>query len=199
MFFSHRASLGLVSFQIFFLWWLSTCISFHFGCCSLDTFQECVKIATHSSCHISGRFKSSSLAECSWYAVILVGKFLLTLLFSFHCRNNVNFLTGKCDHFCGYCCYSNHFHYVIGHGFIGVSKLCSGNVQASNDIPSVPRKFAAAKQMFRFVFCEGSWWPILEELYEERVPVYRFIQRPGDMVWLSPGVVHWVQSQVRDL
>ncbi|XP_067031974.1 lysine-specific demethylase 6A-like isoform X1 [Acropora muricata] len=44
-------------------------------------------------------------------------------------------------------------------------------------------------------FLTGSWWPILEELYEERVPVYRFIQRPGDMVWLSPGVVHWVQSQ----
>lgn len=43
-------------------------------------------------------------------------------------------------------------------------------------------------------FLTGSWWPILEELYEERVPVYRFIQRPGDMVWLSPGVVHWVQS-----
>ena len=52
---------------------------------------------------------------------------------------------------------------------------------------------------FVLFFCEGSWWPILEELYEERVPVYRFIQRPGDMVWLSPGVVHWVQSQVRDL
>ncbi|XP_022796403.1 lysine-specific demethylase 6A-like [Stylophora pistillata] len=43
-------------------------------------------------------------------------------------------------------------------------------------------------------FLTGSWWPILEELYEERVPVYRFIQRPGDLVWLSPGVVHWVQS-----
>ncbi|KAJ7323700.1 Lysine-specific demethylase 6A [Desmophyllum pertusum] len=43
-------------------------------------------------------------------------------------------------------------------------------------------------------FLTGSWWPILEELYEERVPVYRFVQRPGDMVWLSPGVVHWVQS-----
>ncbi|KAK3699393.1 hypothetical protein QZH41_018548 [Actinostola sp. cb2023] len=56
-------------------------------------------------------------------------------------------------------------------------------------------------------FLTGSWWPVLEELYEERVPVYRFIQRPGDMVWcvlstgdsgdmvwLNPGVVHWVQS-----
>ncbi|XP_031554855.1 lysine-specific demethylase 6A-like isoform X2 [Actinia tenebrosa] len=43
-------------------------------------------------------------------------------------------------------------------------------------------------------FLTGSWWPVLEELYEERVPVYRFIQRPGDLVWLNPGVVHWVQA-----
>lgn len=52
-----------------------------------------------------------------------------------------------------------------------------------------------AKYFFKICF-EGSWWPILEELYEERIPVYRFIQRPGDLVWLSPGVVHWVQSSV---
>ena len=26
--------------------------------------------------------------------------------------------------------------------------------------------------------------------------MYRFIQRPGDLVWLNPGVVHWVQSSV---
>ena len=59
-------------------------------------------------------------------------------------------------------------------------------------------RFILFKELSVFLFCEGSWWPILEELYEERVPVYRFIQRPGDMVWLSPGVVHWVQSLVRD-
>ena len=46
------------------------------------------------------------------------------------------------------------------------------------------------------VFRSGCWWPILEDLYEERVPVYRFIQRPGDLVWINPGVVHWVQSLV---
>lgn len=40
----------------------------------------------------------------------------------------------------------------------------------------------------------GSWWPNLEDLYEADVPVYRFIQRPGDLVWLNTGTVHWVQA-----
>lgn len=40
----------------------------------------------------------------------------------------------------------------------------------------------------------GSWWPNLEDLYESSVPVYRFIQRPGDLVWLNTGTVHWVQA-----
>eukprot|EP00794_Sanderia_malayensis_P011278 gene11278-12458_t len=43
-------------------------------------------------------------------------------------------------------------------------------------------------------FLVGSWWPKLEELYEERVPVYRFIQKPGELVWLNGGNVHWVQA-----
>ena len=42
----------------------------------------------------------------------------------------------------------------------------------------------------------GSWWPILEDLYEERVPVYRFVQKPGDLVWVNAGTVHWVQAIV---
>uniref|UniRef100_A0A3Q3APW9 [histone H3]-trimethyl-L-lysine(27) demethylase n=1 Tax=Kryptolebias marmoratus TaxID=37003 RepID=A0A3Q3APW9_KRYMA len=43
-------------------------------------------------------------------------------------------------------------------------------------------------------FLMGSWWPNLEDLYERNVPVYRFIQRPGDLVWLNTGTVHWVQA-----
>ena len=42
----------------------------------------------------------------------------------------------------------------------------------------------------------GSWWPVLEDLYEEDVPVYRFIQKPGDLVWVNAGCVHWVQAIV---
>ena len=36
----------------------------------------------------------------------------------------------------------------------------------------------------------------MEDLYEENVPVYRFIQKPGDLVWVGPGTVHWVQAVV---
>ncbi|XP_070800341.1 lysine-specific demethylase 6A isoform X3 [Pituophis catenifer annectens] len=43
-------------------------------------------------------------------------------------------------------------------------------------------------------FLMGSWWPNLEDLYEASVPVYRFIQRPGDLVWINAGTVHWVQA-----
>ncbi|XP_061596025.1 lysine-specific demethylase 6B-like isoform X2 [Cololabis saira] len=51
-------------------------------------------------------------------------------------------------------------------------------------------------------FCEkhgvdyltGSWWPVLEDLYSSDIPVYRFIQRPGDLVWINAGTVHWVQA-----
>uniref|UniRef100_A0A674MBI9 [histone H3]-trimethyl-L-lysine(27) demethylase n=1 Tax=Takifugu rubripes TaxID=31033 RepID=A0A674MBI9_TAKRU len=51
-------------------------------------------------------------------------------------------------------------------------------------------------------FCEkhgvdyltGSWWPVLEDLYNSNIPVYRFIQRPGDLVWINAGTVHWVQA-----
>ncbi|PVD19069.1 hypothetical protein C0Q70_21628 [Pomacea canaliculata] len=43
-------------------------------------------------------------------------------------------------------------------------------------------------------YLTGSWWPVLEDLYEHNVPVYRFIQKPGDLVWIGAGTVHWVQA-----
>lgn len=43
-------------------------------------------------------------------------------------------------------------------------------------------------------YLTGSWWPHLETLYNEEIPVYRFIQRPGDLVWVNAGTVHWVQA-----
>ncbi|KAF7258052.1 hypothetical protein EG68_04794, partial [Paragonimus skrjabini miyazakii] len=43
-------------------------------------------------------------------------------------------------------------------------------------------------------YLTGSWWPNLETLYNEEIPVYRFIQRPGDLVWINAGTVHWVQA-----
>ncbi|KAJ1526724.1 hypothetical protein ONE63_008304 [Megalurothrips usitatus] len=43
-------------------------------------------------------------------------------------------------------------------------------------------------------YLHGSWWPVLDDLYEANVPVYRFLQRPGDLVWVNSGCVHWVQA-----
>ncbi|NWR06962.1 KDM6B demethylase, partial [Paradoxornis webbianus] len=48
-------------------------------------------------------------------------------------------------------------------------------------------------------YLTGSWWPILEDLYRSNIPVYRFVQRPGDLrpgdlVWINAGTVHWVQA-----
>ena len=43
-------------------------------------------------------------------------------------------------------------------------------------------------------YLTGSWWPVLEDLYSTNIPVYRFIQRPGDLVWINAGTVHWVQA-----
>ena len=31
-------------------------------------------------------------------------------------------------------------------------------------------------------------------LYNKNVPVYRFLQKPGDIVWVNVGCVHWVQA-----
>jgi len=36
-------------------------------------------------------------------------------------------------------------------------------------------------------FLTGSWWPILDDLYDAGVPVYRFIQKPGDLVFVNIG------------
>lgn len=43
-------------------------------------------------------------------------------------------------------------------------------------------------------FLHGSWWPNVNELHEMGIPVYRFMQKPGDLVWVNTGCVHWVQA-----
>ena len=32
------------------------------------------------------------------------------------------------------------------------------------------------------------------DLMEAEIPVYRFLQRPGDLVWVNSGCIHWVQA-----
>ncbi|KAI6231876.1 hypothetical protein M3Y95_00427800 [Aphelenchoides besseyi] len=43
-------------------------------------------------------------------------------------------------------------------------------------------------------FLKGAWWPDYEELIKAGVPVYRFTQKAGDLVWVGGGCVHWVQA-----
>ncbi|CAN7996440.1 unnamed protein product, partial [Ixodes hexagonus] len=43
-------------------------------------------------------------------------------------------------------------------------------------------------------YLHGSWWPLMEDMMAARIPVYRFLQRPGDLVWVNAGTVHWVQA-----
>ncbi|XP_012058718.1 PREDICTED: histone demethylase UTY-like [Atta cephalotes] len=44
-------------------------------------------------------------------------------------------------------------------------------------------------------YLSDSWWPPnLNVLYKNNVPVYRFLQKPGDIVWVNVGCVHWVQA-----
>ncbi|KAJ6650097.1 Lysine-specific demethylase 6A, partial [Pseudolycoriella hygida] len=44
-------------------------------------------------------------------------------------------------------------------------------------------------------YLHGSWWPNMKDLLDSNIPVYRFIQRPGDLVWVNIGCVHWVYSR----
>ena len=43
-------------------------------------------------------------------------------------------------------------------------------------------------------YLHGSWWPNQQDLEEAGIPTYRFQQKPGDVVWVNAGCVHWVQA-----
>jgi len=44
-------------------------------------------------------------------------------------------------------------------------------------------------------YLHSQWWPIMQDLMDDEIPVYRFLQRPGDLVWVNSGCVHWTQAQ----
>ncbi|MFT7796041.1 lysine-specific demethylase 6B-like isoform X1 [Arapaima gigas] len=81
------------------------------------------------------------------------------------------------------------------------NNFCSVNINIG---PGDCEWFAVHESYWKAIsdFCEqhgvdyltGSWWPVLEDLYKSNIPVYRFIQRPGDLVWINAGTVHWVQA-----
>uniref|UniRef100_A0A6G1SAB5 Lysine-specific demethylase 6A n=1 Tax=Aceria tosichella TaxID=561515 RepID=A0A6G1SAB5_9ACAR len=41
-----------------------------------------------------------------------------------------------------------------------------------------------------------NWWPPVQHpgLQDYGIPVYRFTQRPGDLVWINSSTLYWVQS-----
>ncbi len=43
-------------------------------------------------------------------------------------------------------------------------------------------------------YLHGSWWPNITDLVSAGIPTYRFLQKPGDLVWVNAGCVHWVQA-----
>lgn len=42
---------------------------------------------------------------------------------------------------------------------------------------------------------EGLWFTNIEYLLERGIPVRKFRQRQGEVVFLGPGCLHWVRSQ----
>lgn len=42
---------------------------------------------------------------------------------------------------------------------------------------------------------DGSdWWPKLDDLQKYNIPVFRFAQRPGDLIWVNSGTFCWLQA-----
>ena len=72
------------------------------------------------------------------------------------------------------------------------NKFCSINIGPGDcEWFAVPRQYrgvvAALCEKYQTNYLHGSWWPNLKELQDENVPVYRFMQKPGDMVWVNSG------------
>lgn len=44
-------------------------------------------------------------------------------------------------------------------------------------------------QLNNVSYLHGSWWPLLPELQKNNIPVYRFVQRPGDLVFVNAGKI----------
>uniref|UniRef100_A0A8R1DX49 JmjC domain-containing protein n=2 Tax=Caenorhabditis japonica TaxID=281687 RepID=A0A8R1DX49_CAEJA len=43
-------------------------------------------------------------------------------------------------------------------------------------------------------FLVDSYWPVMDDLLDAGIPVHRFTQKAGDMVYVSGGAIHWVQA-----
>lgn len=41
---------------------------------------------------------------------------------------------------------------------------------------------------------DSNWWPSMEDLEKYNIPVYKFSQRPGDLIWINSGTIYWITS-----
>lgn len=41
---------------------------------------------------------------------------------------------------------------------------------------------------------ESDWWPKLGDLQKYNIPIFRFSQRPGDLVWINSGTIYWINA-----
>uniref|UniRef100_A0AC35U8P8 JmjC domain-containing protein n=1 Tax=Rhabditophanes sp. KR3021 TaxID=114890 RepID=A0AC35U8P8_9BILA len=57
----------------------------------------------------------------------------------------------------------------------------------------VPKFLEICKQK-NINFLKKTFWPIADELRLENIPVIRFVQKPGDLVFVNTGCIHWVQG-----
>lgn len=47
----------------------------------------------------------------------------------------------------------------------------------------------------RIAYLCDSWWPSdLDVLYDNNIPVYKCLQRSGDLIWVNAGSIYWVQA-----
>lgn len=47
---------------------------------------------------------------------------------------------------------------------------------------------------YGFEIEDKNWWPKISDLQKYKIPLYRFSQRPGDMVWINSGTISWVKA-----
>lgn len=61
-----------------------------------------------------------------------------------------------------------------------------------DSLPSLSLSFDATRNGIDFV--KGSWWPSEADLMARQLPVYRFRQKPGQVVYVNAGTIHWVKA-----
>lgn len=45
-----------------------------------------------------------------------------------------------------------------------------------------------------FEMDNDNWWPRMDDFRKHQIPIYRFTQRPGDLVWVNSGTIYWLQA-----